>query len=200
MRVTPSTRVRSVLDQRSITPRVHRSRRADDKCVNQRSIASVRSARGVRTCAKELALNVRPASTRLGSAMVTLIAGGALVACAVGTTTDSGGDPTSQAPTDPAPPPEAALPAKVPAAGTAATPASTTAPASAPSADSGASPPSSSSSSSGSPAAACTSAAPTATAPCGACGTKPTCQANGCFNGYWCNLTTTKCTAKPAGC
>ena len=195
---SPSTRMRSVLHRRSIPPRAHRSRRPDDKCVNKRSIASVRSARGVRTCAKELALNVRPASTRLGSAMVFLIAAGALVACAVGTTTDSGGDTTSQAPTDPAPPPETALPAKAPAPGTAATPASSAAPAS--SADSGASPPSSRNSSSGSPAAACTSAAPTATAPCSACGTKPTCQANGCFNGYWCNLTTTKCTAKPAGC
>lgn len=42
-------------------------------------------------------------------------------------------------------------------------------------------------------------AAPTAPSGCQGCGTH-TCQANGCYGGYWCNAATNKCHPKPASC
>jgi hypothetical protein len=42
-------------------------------------------------------------------------------------------------------------------------------------------------------------AAPAVVAACHSCGSKP-CQANGCYNGYWCDTLATKCLAKPAVC
>lgn len=44
-------------------------------------------------------------------------------------------------------------------------------------------------------------ALPSETAACKACqSSSPTCQPNGCFNGYYCNLSSDKCAAKPSGC
>jgi hypothetical protein len=42
-------------------------------------------------------------------------------------------------------------------------------------------------------------AAPAMQAGCYACGTRP-CQPNGCYNGYYCIIATSKCTPPPAGC
>jgi hypothetical protein len=42
-------------------------------------------------------------------------------------------------------------------------------------------------------------AAPDASAACHACNGS-SCQPNGCYNGYWCDTTTTKCHATPSGC
>lgn len=42
-------------------------------------------------------------------------------------------------------------------------------------------------------------AEPALAAACNACGSKP-CQANGCYNGYWCNRMVTKCQPKPPAC
>lgn len=39
---------------------------------------------------------------------------------------------------------------------------------------------------------------PTTTAGCHACTSSQSCQPNGCYNGYWCDTTTTKCHASPA--
>jgi hypothetical protein len=38
---------------------------------------------------------------------------------------------------------------------------------------------------------------PTASASCRACSASQTCQPNGCYGGYWCDTTTTKCHASP---
>lgn len=44
-------------------------------------------------------------------------------------------------------------------------------------------------------------ALPSETAACKAClSSSPTCQPNGCFNGYYCNLSSDKCAPKPSGC
>lgn len=44
-------------------------------------------------------------------------------------------------------------------------------------------------------------ALPTESAPCHACQqTSTTCQANGCYGGYYCNLSSQKCQTKPSGC
>lgn len=44
-------------------------------------------------------------------------------------------------------------------------------------------------------------ALPDETATCHACQTSSTtCQRNGCFNGYYCELSAQKCRAKPSGC
>ncbi len=42
-------------------------------------------------------------------------------------------------------------------------------------------------------------AGPTTPAACHACTTAP-CQANGCFNGYYCDLSQTRCVPRPSGC
>jgi hypothetical protein len=153
--------------------------------------------------------NALSALARARAPFVISLSALALLACAVGTTDSTGGDITSQAPTDPTPPAHAGLPA-------AATPSGSTADAGhsgATASGSGGTQPPGSSGSSGSPGkgssssssssggAACTGhASPTASSVCNGCGTKHTCQPNGCYNGYWCDLTTTKCVAKPAGC
>jgi hypothetical protein len=41
---------------------------------------------------------------------------------------------------------------------------------------------------------------PDVTSKCDACGTTHTCQANGCYGGYWCEYATKKCYEKPSGC
>jgi hypothetical protein len=43
-------------------------------------------------------------------------------------------------------------------------------------------------------------ALPHETGTCHACTTSPTCQPNGCFNGYYCELSSQKCRPKPSGC
>ncbi|MFO0670038.1 MAG: hypothetical protein U0235_10490 [Polyangiaceae bacterium] len=45
-------------------------------------------------------------------------------------------------------------------------------------------------------------ALPNDTAACHACGSTSTqtCQPNGCYGGYYCDLSTSKCSKKPAGC
>lgn len=43
-------------------------------------------------------------------------------------------------------------------------------------------------------------APPSVTASCSACSSPP-CQANGCYGGYWCDMTTSKChSSPPSGC
>ena len=50
------------------------------------------------------------------------------------------------------------------------------------------------------PLGACTGyVEPTANATCHSCGSRP-CQHNGCYGGYYCELSLTKCVAKPAAC
>jgi len=50
------------------------------------------------------------------------------------------------------------------------------------------------------PSGACSGYAdPSTPATCHAC-SGSTCQANGCYGGYYCNLSTTKCVAKPSSC
>jgi hypothetical protein len=43
-------------------------------------------------------------------------------------------------------------------------------------------------------------ATPTKTALCTGCGTSHPCEANGCYNGYYCELAQLKCVPKPASC
>lgn len=52
------------------------------------------------------------------------------------------------------------------------------------------------------PAACPGYALPNDTASCHACGSTSTqtCQPNGCYGGYYCDLSTSKCGKKPAGC
>ncbi len=35
---------------------------------------------------------------------------------------------------------------------------------------------------------------------CTGCGSRPTCQANGCYGGWWCNTATNKCQSPPSDC
>jgi hypothetical protein len=41
---------------------------------------------------------------------------------------------------------------------------------------------------------------PNTTAACNSCGTTHTCQPNGCYGGWWCDTSTSKCHAPPASC
>ena len=41
---------------------------------------------------------------------------------------------------------------------------------------------------------------PTTAAKCNSCGTSHTCQANGCYGGWWCDTSTDKCHAPPTNC
>jgi hypothetical protein len=43
-------------------------------------------------------------------------------------------------------------------------------------------------------------AAPTSTAPCTSCTGKPSCQTNGCYGGWWCNVATSRCQSPPTNC
>ena len=53
----------------------------------------------------------------------------------------------------------------------------------------------------GSTTCSSTLASPTTNASCTACQTgSHVCQSNGCYNGYWCNTSTDKCSAPPANC
>lgn len=53
----------------------------------------------------------------------------------------------------------------------------------------------------GPPAATCPGlAAPTSTAPCTSCSGKPSCQTNGCYGGWWCNVATSRCQPPPTSC
>ena len=53
----------------------------------------------------------------------------------------------------------------------------------------------------GAPASSCPGYAPPDTAStCNACAGESDCTANGCYNGYYCKLSTSKCVAPPSGC
>jgi hypothetical protein len=41
---------------------------------------------------------------------------------------------------------------------------------------------------------------PSKKAACSSCGTMTTCQANGCYGGWWCNTTTKRCQSPPTNC
>jgi hypothetical protein len=43
-------------------------------------------------------------------------------------------------------------------------------------------------------------ASPTMTAPCTSCKSKPGCQTNGCYGGWWCNVATSRCQSPPTSC
>lgn len=43
-------------------------------------------------------------------------------------------------------------------------------------------------------------APPNTSASCNACTSQTSCQANGCYNGYWCNTATSKCRSAPTDC
>jgi hypothetical protein len=43
-------------------------------------------------------------------------------------------------------------------------------------------------------------AGPTVSAHCSSCGSTHTCQANGCYGGWWCNTQTDKCQSPPSSC
>jgi hypothetical protein len=52
----------------------------------------------------------------------------------------------------------------------------------------------------GPPGACGTAVGPTVTASCTSCGTMSTCQANGCYGGWWCDTATNKCEPMPTSC
>lgn len=126
----------------------------------------------------------------LRSLLLSLSASLVLAACAVGAS--SADLSTETAPADPAGDPDASSETlKAPAPG-------------APDADGGAKDASAkdggAKADAGSASAACAGyATPTESASCNACGSKP-CQPNGCYGGYYCTLSTSKCTPKPSSC
>ncbi len=161
-------------------------------------------------------------SAYVATSGVALVIGVSLVACAVGSTetgTGAGAETTTQ-PTDPAATagalPSNTTPHGADAGGTTAdaggskASSSGSSGASASSSGSSGTPGSSSSSSTSSSSSSSGSsssgggcsgyAAPSVAAMCTCSPAKHTCQTNGCYGGYYCDLATVKCVVKPAGC